>query len=108
MITTPDRVKLLVETGNTSKLHFTACKVMSRDGSCTSPGVVLHCLPQGQNAGPSLRQDQWVLKGKAVRGALKGKAAGSHPPVTPSPPQGVTVGAVRVSPPQAGNTGLWC
>lgn len=38
--------------------------------------------------------------GQAVCGALTGKAAGGcHPSVTPSPPQGVTVGAARVSPP---------
>lgn len=66
-------------------------------------GLVPHCLSQGQSAGPSLRQGQWVLEGKAVCGALKGKAAGGcHPSVTPSPPQGVPVGVVRVSPPRLG------
>lgn len=82
---------------------------MFRDGLCTTPGVVPHCLSQGQSTGPGLTQDQWVLEGKVVCDALKGKAAGGyHPSVTPSPPQGVTVSAVRVSLPLTGNTGLWC
>lgn len=99
MSTTPDQVKLWVGAGNSGKLHFTGCRVTFRDGSCASPGVVPRCLSLGQSSGPGLRQDQGVLEGKAVCGALQGRAAGGcHPSVTPSPAQGVTGGAVSVPP----------
>lgn len=69
---------------------------MSRDGSCTSPGVVPHCLSQGQSTGPGLGQDQWMLL--EGRWCVVPSQAKQQVAVTPSPPQGVTVGAARVSP----------